>query len=110
MIGLARGFYSPASSSLNPFLIPKEHFANGATWASSFWQAGAILGPGIAGFLYNLMGLTNTLICVVVIMCIVMTLISTIKKRPVLITGEQKVDIFTSLSEGIRFVFGKKII
>ncbi len=110
LIGFARGFYSPASSSLNPFLIPKEHFANGATWASSFWQAGAILGPGIAGFLYNLMGLTNTLICVVVIMLVVMTLISTIKKRPVLITGEQKVDIFTSLSEGIRFVFGKKII
>lgn len=110
LIGLARGFYSPASSSLNPFLIPKEHFANGATWASSFWQAGAILGPGIAGFLYNLMGLTNTLIFVVVTMLVVMALVSTIKKRPVLITGEQKVDIFTSLSEGIRFVFGKKII
>jgi hypothetical protein len=44
LIGLAKGFYSPASSSLNPFLIPKEVFANATTWASSFWQAGAILG------------------------------------------------------------------
>jgi MFS family permease len=42
LIGFARGFYSPASSSLNPFLIPKEVFANAATWQSSFWQAGAI--------------------------------------------------------------------
>ena len=50
IIGLSKGFFSPAASSLNPFLVPKEVFANAATWNSSFWQLGSILGPGVAGF------------------------------------------------------------
>ncbi|RYF67074.1 MAG: MFS transporter, partial [Cytophagaceae bacterium] len=45
LIGTARGFYSPASSSLKPFLVPRELYANSSTWSSSFWQAGAIVGP-----------------------------------------------------------------
>ncbi|MFM6936228.1 MAG: MFS transporter, partial [Aquirufa sp.] len=61
LIGLAKGFFSPAASSLNPFLIPKEVFANAATWNSSFWQLGSILGPGMAGFLYAYAGLAGSL-------------------------------------------------
>ena len=75
LIGFARGFYSPASGSLNPFLIPKEVFANAATWQSSFWQAGAILGPGFAGFLYAYLGLTHTLWIVVGLFVLVMILL-----------------------------------
>jgi MFS family permease len=110
LIGFARGFYSPASSSLNPFLIPKEVFANAATWQSSFWQAGAILGPGLAGFLYAYLGLTNTLWVVVGLFGLVMLLISTITAPPIPVQNEQKVNIFESLREGIAYVFKTKII
>lgn len=110
LIGFARGFYSPASSSLNPFLIPKEVFANAATWQSSFWQAGAILGPGLAGFLYAYLGLTNTLWIVVGLFGVVMLLISTITSPPIPAQNEQKVNIFYSLREGIAYVFKTKVI
>jgi len=110
LIGLAKGFYSPASSSLNPFLIPKEVFANATTWASSFWQAGAILGPGLAGFMYAYWGLTNSLWFVVALLCTVMLLISTITAPPIPEKVEEKVNIFQSLKEGISFVFKTKII
>ncbi|PWK24477.1 putative MFS family arabinose efflux permease [Arcicella aurantiaca] len=110
LIGFARGFYSPASSSLNPFLIPKEVFANAATWQSSFWQAGAILGPGLAGFLYAYLGLTNTLWVVVGLFGVVMLLISTITSPPIPAQNEQKVNIFYSLREGIAYVFKTKVI
>ena len=63
LIGTAKGFYSPASSSLKPFLVPRELYPNSATWSSSFWQAGAILGPGVAGFLYSWVGFDNTPDC-----------------------------------------------
>lgn len=110
LIGFSKGFYSPASSSLNPFLVPKEIFGNAATWASSLWQAGAILGPGFAGFLYAYLGLTNTLCCVVGLLVVVMLLITTITSPPIPEQNEVKVNIFTSLKEGIKFVFSTKII
>jgi len=110
LIGFSKGFYSPASSSLNPFLVPKEIFGNAATWASSLWQSGAILGPGLAGFLYAYLGLVDTLWFVVGLLVTVMILIATITSPPIPEKNEVKVDIFTSLKEGIKFVFSTKII
>ncbi|WP_374755629.1 MFS transporter [Flectobacillus major] len=110
LIGLAKGFYSPASSSLNPFLVPIEVFANATTWSSSFWQAGAILGPGLAGFLYAYLGLTHSLWVVTGLLLVVMILISTITAPPIPEQKEEKVNIFKSLKEGIVFVFKTKII
>src|SRR5690606_34555151 len=49
VLGLARGFYSPAMSSLRPFLIPRAIYGNSATWSGTFWQAAAILGPVAGG-------------------------------------------------------------
>src|SRR3546814_6660207 len=49
LVGFARGFYSPAVSSLRPFLVPREIYGNSATWASTFFQTGAIAGPVSAG-------------------------------------------------------------
>ena len=54
LIGFSRGIYSPAASSLKPFLVPREHYGNSSTWSSTFWQAGAILGPVSAGLLSSL--------------------------------------------------------
>ena len=110
LIGFSRGFYSPASGSLNPFLIPKEVFANGAIWQSSFWQAGAILGPGFAGFMYAYLGLTTTLWIVVGIFALVMLLLSTITSPPIPVQNAQKVNVFESLREGIAYVFKTKVI
>ena len=65
--GLARGLYSPASSSLKPFLVPREHYGNSATWSSMSWQAGAILGPALGGFVFAAVGLPGTLAVVAVL-------------------------------------------
>ena len=109
LIGFARGFFNPAANSINAFLVPKEVFTGATTWQSSFWQAGAILGPGAAGFLYAYLGLTATLWCVVGILLVVMILIASITSPPV-IAPKEKINIFTSLREGIAYVFKTKII
>lgn len=110
LIGTAKGFYSPASSSLKPFLIPRELYANSATWSSSFWQAGAIAGPGLAGFLYNGLGLDNTLLTVVGLLLVCLLLITLIKRRPVPVSDEPLQGLRDSLKEGLRFVFRTPII
>ncbi len=110
VIGLARGFYSPAASSLKAFLTPREVYSNAATWSSTFWQTGAITGPGIAGFLYAYLGLANTLWIVVAVFGLSFLMLSFIQKQPTPETPEAKTDLLTSIREGIQFVYQNKII
>ena len=111
LIGLAKGFFSPASSSLKAFLVPREIYGNASTWSSSLWQVGAIVGPGIAGFLYYYLSLTGTLALVAFLLIIVFIQISRINVAPELqLFDEQKDDLFTSLKKGIKYVFNTKMI
>ncbi|MEN9961154.1 MAG: hypothetical protein RL045_1407 [Bacteroidota bacterium] len=110
IIGLSKGFFSPAASSLNPFLVPKEVFANAATWNSSFWQLGSILGPGVAGFLYAYAGLSGSLLTVIALLMGVMVCIFQIESRPVPVKTVHHESIWHSLREGIAYVFKTKII
>jgi MFS family permease len=109
ILGLARGFYGPAWASLKPFLVPAEHYPNSASWSSQFWQSGMILGPASAGFLYSWLGLTYTLILVLILFGIAFTLVNLIAKKPVE-KAENHQNIFQSLKEGIDFVRKSRIL
>lgn len=108
IIGFAKGFYSPASSSLKPYLVPRALYANSSSWSSSFSQAGSILGPAMAGFLYAYAGFTNTLILVIFNFVICWFLLGMIKTRPAIV--KLNAPILESLKEGFRFVFKTKIV
>lgn len=110
-LGLARGFLTPAVGALKAFVVPREHYANSSAWSSSAWQAGAILGPASGGFLYAGVGLTGTLAIVVVLLVLTMGLFWRIQPRPVVTDPTAPAEsLWTSLREGIRFVFGSRII
>ena len=110
MIGFAKGFYSPASSSLKAFLTPREVYSNAATWSSTFWQTGAIAGPGVAGFMYAYMGLTNTLWVVVALFAVTQVMLAMISKKPIPVIEDTSISLWQSIKEGIKFVFEKKIL
>ncbi|GAB3801790.1 nickel resistance MFS transporter NreB [Spirosoma humi] len=110
LIGTAKGFYSPASSSIKPFLVPRELYANSATWSSSFWQAGAIAGPGLAGFLYSWVGFDNSLIVVIVLLAVCFLLITLIERKPTPVSDAPVLSLLESLKEGFRFVFKTQIV
>lgn len=112
LIGLARGFYSPATSSLKAFLTPREVYPNAASWYSSFWQTGAILGPGLAGFLYAWMGMAGTMWLVIAGLGLVFLLFLFIKKKPIpeVSLEEEQLSVWQSIREGITFVFGNKLL
>ncbi len=109
-IGFARGFYSPTSSSLKGFLTPREVYSNAATWSSSFWQFGMIVGPGVAGFLYAYLGLTKTFWIVIALLLLCFILISRISKQPIPEAKNEHQNIWKSIGEGVSFVFNNKII
>jgi MFS family permease len=54
LFGAARGFAGPSGSSLLPFLVPPERISKSLAISSSFFTAGLISGPALAGFLYEL--------------------------------------------------------
>lgn len=109
VLGLARGIYSPASASLRAFLVPRAAYPNSASWSSTFWQAGAILGPLSAGFLYAGLGLTATLAVVMVLMLGNLLLVGRIARRPPE-PGAAATSILRSLSEGLRYVRGMPML
>jgi MFS family permease len=110
-LGLARGFLTPATGALKAFLVPREHYPNSSAWSSTAWQAGAILGPASGGFLYAGFGLTATLGIVLVLLVLTLLLFMRIRPRPVVVDPAVPAEsLWTSLREGIRFVFGNRII
>ncbi|SOE22914.1 Transmembrane secretion effector [Spirosomataceae bacterium TFI 002] len=108
LFGFARGFYSPSWSSLKPFLVKPEHYANSATWSTQFWQTGLIVGPAVAGFLYAYLGLSNSLVLVLCLLLFVLIFSSQIKKRKAIAMANT--NMIQSLSEGFRFVYKNKIL
>lgn len=110
MFGLARGIYSPAASSLKAFLVPRELYPNSSTWVSTFWQAGAILGPASGGLFYARLGIDGALWIVLGTFAASFALISTIKPRPPPASERSAANLWSSLKEGLDYVFRTRII
>lgn len=107
--GLLRAFFGPTIFSLVALIVPKKVYPNAATWNSSTWQMASILGPAVAGFTINWIGVRWSLCIVFILVCVAFILGLLISKKPVLNPkiGEP---ILQSLKEGVRFVFKTKAI
>lgn len=109
VIGIARAFNDPASSTLTPEAVPPELFANAATWSSSSWQVAAITGPALAGIwvatLDNVTGIYIFDACATTAYVI---LISLIHGRHLPLA--RKSATIDSLKEGLRFMRDTKVI
>ena len=53
-IGAGRAFSGPASSAIQPQLVPKGAFVNAMTWGSAVFQIANISGPAVGGLLFTL--------------------------------------------------------
>jgi len=54
LIGIARAFLSPASSSLAPNVVPPEALSNALSLNATAWQSANIIGPAVGGLLYGI--------------------------------------------------------
>ncbi len=119
LIGVCRAFQSPAASSLRAFLVPITVYENTATWSSSSWQAGSIIGPTIGGFLFALLGFSDTLLAVAGLLCAALVLYFRVRPSPEEERREQsrrggsapgRADLVGSVREGIAFVRRSRLI
>ncbi len=107
-LGTIRGFYNPSATSLKPFLIPRDIYANGATWTTIGWQSGVIIGPMLGGLMLAFLGRETSLISVAVLLGLCFLLVNLLNKRtfPKIETEH----VLQSLGEGFRFIAKTKIV
>ena len=107
-IGLARGFYGPTAFSVMTRIIPRELYPNSSTWNSSAYQFASVVGPVVGGLILSEFGISFTFLMVVAFVSLAIIAISTLNKHePEFVPKES---IYKSLSEGISFVFGNRML
>ena len=107
-LGTIRGFYNPSATSLKPFLIPREIYANGATRTTIGWQSGVIIGPMLGGFMLAFFGRETSFISVAVVLSLCFLLVNLLSKRTFPKIETERV--LQSLGEGFRFIAKTKIV
>ncbi|MBK7709955.1 MAG: MFS transporter [Bacteroidales bacterium] len=104
LTGLARGILSPAQVALMGQLIPRNLYANAATWNSANWQLAAVLGPAIGGMVYGFFGIVPAYSLVLCLYSVSFFMLLFIKIGKHEVT-ESTEGVFSRIRSGISFVF-----
>ncbi len=107
-LGTIRGFYNPSATSLKPFLIPRELYANGATWTTIGWQSGVIIGAYARWVHARLFRQRNQSFSVAGLLSICFILINLLHKRS--FPKIETANVLESLGDGFRFIWKTKIV
>jgi len=104
LTGLARGILSPAQVALLGQLVPRNLYANAATWNSANWQVAAVMGPAIGGLVYGFWGIVTaySLVFGLYTLSFFMIMLIKVGRHEVVETTE---GVFTRIRSGISFVF-----
>ena len=107
--GLVRAFLGPTIFSLMSLIVPKKAYPNAATWSSSVWQIGSVVGPAVAGFSITWIGVHWSMWTIFACSIFSLLILTQISKKPILNPkiGEP---IMESLKEGLKFVYTNKSI
>lgn len=106
--GVARAFISPSYNSLFALVLPRDQYARAAGIGSSIFQLGLVVGPALGGILVGWASLTIAYaVSAALAMSAAFTLLSLRVDEP---PPAKSTAVFTSIGEGLRFVFGNQII
>ena len=109
VMGIARGFSSPANSAFDPQIVPRELQMNASSWTSSIWQIGAVGGPLFGGLALTCLGIGSTYVLIAILIAISMLCIKRIAPKPVPVP-EAGESIWQSIAEGGRYVKRSQIL
>jgi MFS family permease len=108
LAGLARAFHGPASQALGTELVPRAAYENAATWRSSGAHLAMVAGPALGGLVY---GVGNARVAYGVeaaLLAFAWLALSRVTRRPRAPAASESLG--ASLTEGIRFVFKKRLL
>jgi MFS family permease len=113
IFGVIRSFLGATTNPFLSQLVPRTSYTVSATWNSTAWHTGAILGPVVAGFVYGYNRTNNANWChltEVLLFLICLLLIWQIRHNGENDSRDKKENIFVSMKQGLRFVFKTKMV
>lgn len=113
IFGIIRSFLA---ASLQPYMsqiVPRQFYTHSATWNSSAWHTGAILGPIISGLIYGYNNQLNAKWChltEIVLFLFALFFIWKINHKGAPEKSEKKESVFEGIKVGLNFVFKNKMV
>ncbi|WP_347986857.1 MFS transporter [Methylomonas sp. AM2-LC] len=106
--GMARAFFGPSYSALFALVLPRDLYSKAAGMGSSVFQLGLVTGPALGGFLVAWCGKSGAY-SIAAVLCLAATVALLALRIPQPPSAERS-SLFTSIGEGLRFVFSQQII
>lgn len=106
--GVARAFIGPSYSAMFALVLPRDQYARASGIGTAVFQLGLVTGPAIGGILVGWAGKTSAYsVAAGLCLCAALALLSVRVKEP---PQAESTPLFTSIGEGLRFVFSNQII
>ncbi len=108
LTGIARAFIGPSYSALFALILPREQYARASGIGSSIFQAGLVVGPALGGILVGWADKATAygMATLLALLATIALLLLRVKEPP----PAESAPIFTSIAEGLRFVFGHQVL
>jgi MFS family permease len=107
--GVARSFLQTARTALISEIVPRRLYTNAATWRSSTWQLGSVVGPALGGVLFGAFGARVALSVNVVMTAGSLAAMSALRHRPTALARTSG-SMARDLADGIHFVLRERVI
>lgn len=106
--GIARAFIAPSYNALFALILSRKHFSRAAGVSSSVFQMGLVLGPALGGILVGWASITFAYVTAAVLSLgsALMLFLLRVKEPP----PAESAPIFTSIGQGLRFVYSNQIM
>lgn len=112
IFGIIRSFLAVSTTPFMSQIIPRELYTQSATWNSTAWHIGSILGPVVAGFLYGFNHAFHANWCygtTCVLFLFAIIFYSLIKSKPMPVKNNKE-SFMQSMMVGVKFVFHNKLV
>lgn len=109
LLGVVRAFVTPAMGAVLPTVIPRDLWANAATWSSSLFELTGLAGPAVAGLLIAVSG-GATAVFLTAAGCALTGLILFSLLKPTQRVAAKKAATWNDVLGGLRFVFKTRLL
>jgi MFS family permease len=109
LTGVERALIAPSYSTLFAIILPRDEYARASAIGSSFLQAGLIIGPAVGGLLVGFASKT-TAYSIATGLCLAAAIAIWSIKIEEPPAKEDSPPIFTSIAQGLHFVFNNQIV
>lgn len=112
LFGIIRAFLAAATHPFMSQVVPRSFYTHSATWNSTAWHVGAILGPVLAGIIYGYHNNLNAELCYLINCILFLTALFFIIKignKPMPEKQESET-LLHSMTVGLKFVLNNKMV